>query len=65
VIAGDIDGDGTGELAIACPRPGRTRREVVVTALTGATGSLDLFNPARHSLRITGASLVEVAQRGI
>lgn len=64
VIVGDVDADGTGELAIACPRPGRTRPEVVVTPLTGTTGSLDPFDPARHSLRITGASLVEVAPAG-
>jgi hypothetical protein len=61
---GDIDGDGFGELAMSCVRPGHDSREVIVVSPRAASGVLDPFDPSRPALRIDGERLTDPAPVG-
>jgi hypothetical protein len=56
---GDIDGDGFGELAMSCGRPGRDSEEVTVVSPRAASGVLDPFDSSRPALRIEGEHLTD------
>jgi glycosylphosphatidylinositol phospholipase D len=62
--AGDVDGDGLGEIATSCMRPGRVTAEVTVVSSRAASGELDPFEPAQPALHISGADLRHVAPVG-